>query len=1348
MKTIFLTALFALTTSASFAQSPDLTPANDKNSLIIQGPLAANQAAEPDTSDKAVEQRPGQLPITFNLKTPGRVSLAVYDERGRRIRELLRADPRVAGIQTIWWDGLDREGRPQAGEFEWRLAQSQGLKSEYLLSIGTSFREHHWPAQHGAMCGVETDGARIFATSAMSEGMPQTAAITSEGEWKWVSGPVGGWMGGIDLALDKDNLYFLGGPHCRDAGLYVQDPATGEIRSLPGMVNWGGTGPKNWSVEKYDGPRRISARDGDLVLASPGGLIVWLDPKTGTETARTTVKGGELADITSIGGGKVLALVGNALLEVSKDGKVASTPLNNLTSPRRLTVDPITGRLFIAQGGTSGQVLRFSPAYQLEKTFGREGGRQRGVYVATDFQEVTGISGDGTGGFVVVEGIAPRRTSHFDAEGKVRWEWYGGQGFYTPVVAERDNPNRVWLASMGELIYLEVDYAAKTWKPLATYAFDGALDRDLTTGALGNAGFGVKRLDLNGDGKLETYIWPKWSSPIVLRVDEEAGLLRPVATMDPIPATFATQPKRTLTAELAERPLGSDWGFQADVLCRLFNAHQEGEFEVLDGNRKVIASLLWYRGDHKPGVTTDAGHGNYMVFNGQEVMNHKSPEWPLTANESPVRISVANGRASLVFGDPGSGKSVAIERPVMEGSDGRPAAIELRTKQGATLAVKNASISFRAADGTDRVVPVPLEDSKWTQDPAQPTLLAEAIKLQGEDPENPAVRQIYKAFSWTDGAGGGAMDGKIEPQEIRLSKLVTPSSVLDIDDHFNVSVQSNMASGPDYLIYSPVEFTKEGFPVWDWNQSKSGPETIFDQTRSLWTDTTGNRYQTSAYTGDGYNHHWQWPATFVNATAVVKTAPDGTILWQSGERSGRGAPSPTGQMHYPINTLGVVHGCIGFSDYIEHPAEFWTEDGLYVGGLFDKRADDGLHPRVYAWFRKDLDQGDDWVNNLGLLQYDMLLGGSLIERPSGEVLYFAAGWNNSPVFRVTGWDEIQRQQGRITAPSTVRSAQRKGKGLRAEYFASATFDGSPFLVRTDERLWLSEKSWPDQSALAKAATIRWNGSIEPVVSGEHTFSAYTSDAGVRLWIDGRKVIDQWSTPGKYWAEPIRLEAGQRYSVRIDWRRRGDKPEMHLNWEALDLPIEHVPATALYPDTATTSLSEKPVKAIADASIRHYDEVLDVRNEADTLALGVEGSQPRWELSGRFIFAVANGGNTASIELLDPEGRAIVSCYMYRGEAKPGVTRPRGHTNYLVFNDAEVDLDDAQWRAIGAEQAFSITVEKGVARLTHVSGLKFERPVLSGDASRPATLQVRSNADAARVRASDLKLQAGAKDVSP
>jgi len=213
-------------------------------------------------------------PIKFTLKTPGRVSLAVYDGQGRRIRELLRADDRPAGTHTVWWDGLDRDGKPQSGTFEWRLASSQGLKSEYLLSIGTSFRENHWPAQHGPLCAVAADDKRTYVTAGMSEGMPQSGAMTRDGRWQWVSGPTGGWMGGIDLAVDGEWLYFLGGPHCRDAGLFVQNSATGNMKQ--GLKNTNLFG--GWPVEKYGQPRRVDARAGELVLASPStGLIVWLD---------------------------------------------------------------------------------------------------------------------------------------------------------------------------------------------------------------------------------------------------------------------------------------------------------------------------------------------------------------------------------------------------------------------------------------------------------------------------------------------------------------------------------------------------------------------------------------------------------------------------------------------------------------------------------------------------------------------------------------------------------------------------------------------------------------------------------------------------------------------------------------------------------------------------------------------------------------------------------------------------------------------------------------------------------------------------------------------------------------
>ena len=87
--------------------------------------------------------------IPFTLDKPGNVSMAIYDAQGRMVRELARAVPMQAGKQALAWDGLDMDGKPApAGKYEWRSLQTQGLRSEYLMSVGTSVGEGYWPGHH------------------------------------------------------------------------------------------------------------------------------------------------------------------------------------------------------------------------------------------------------------------------------------------------------------------------------------------------------------------------------------------------------------------------------------------------------------------------------------------------------------------------------------------------------------------------------------------------------------------------------------------------------------------------------------------------------------------------------------------------------------------------------------------------------------------------------------------------------------------------------------------------------------------------------------------------------------------------------------------------------------------------------------------------------------------------------------------------------------------------------------------------------------------------------------------------------------------------------------------------
>jgi hypothetical protein len=71
--------------------------------------------------------------LRFELSSPTRVVLAVYDQRGRLVRTLVD-EPLTAGPHTAEWNGCDRNGRPSpSGTFVARLVTEQGIRAVKLL---------------------------------------------------------------------------------------------------------------------------------------------------------------------------------------------------------------------------------------------------------------------------------------------------------------------------------------------------------------------------------------------------------------------------------------------------------------------------------------------------------------------------------------------------------------------------------------------------------------------------------------------------------------------------------------------------------------------------------------------------------------------------------------------------------------------------------------------------------------------------------------------------------------------------------------------------------------------------------------------------------------------------------------------------------------------------------------------------------------------------------------------------------------------------------------------------------------------------------------------------------------
>jgi hypothetical protein len=93
--------------------------------------------------------------------------------------------------------------------------------------------------------------------------------------------------------------------------------------------------------------------------------------------------------------------------------------------------------------------------------------------------------------------------------------------------------------------------------------------------------------------------------------------------------------------------------------------------------------------------------------------------------------------------------------------------------------------------------------------------------------------------------------------------------------------------------------------------------------------------------------------------------------------------------------------------------------------------------------------------------------------------------------------------------------------------------------------------------------VRWTGTVTPRYTQAYTF--YTqSDDGVRLWINGVLVIDNWTdhAPVENSGVTAVLTAGQAYSVRMDFYENGGGAVAKLLWSSASQAKEIIPSSQL------------------------------------------------------------------------------------------------------------------------------------------------------------------------------------------
>lgn len=137
-------------------------------------------------------------------------------------------------------------------------------------------------------------------------------------------------------------------------------------------------------------------------------------------------------------------------------------------------------------------------------------------------------------------------------------------------------------------------------------------------------------------------------------------------------------------------------------------------------------------------------------------------------------------------------------------------------------------------------------------------------------------------------------------------------------------------------------------------------------------------------------------------------------------------------------------------------------------------------------------------------------------------------------------------------------------GLRGEYFNNMQLSGSPAIVRNDAVLDMNwRQSAPDTAIGVDFFSVRWSGKIKPLYS--ETYQIYTnSDDGIRVWIDGKSVIDSWvKQSGTERQGSITLTAGQLYDIKVEYYENQGDARARLLWESPSQPKGTVPSSALF-----------------------------------------------------------------------------------------------------------------------------------------------------------------------------------------
>ncbi len=169
-----------------------------------------------------------------------------------------------------------------------------------------------------------------------------------------------------------------------------------------------------------------------------------------------------------------------------------------------------------------------------------------------------------------------------------------------------------------------------------------------------------------------------------------------------------------------------------------------------------------------------------------------------------------------------------------------------------------------------------------------------------------------------------------------------------------------------------------------------------------------------------------------------------------------------------------------------------------------------------------------------------------------------------------------------------QNVEAEGTGLKAEYFSDTNLKNL-VTTRTDSTVnfdW--QYKAPITGVPADRFSARWSGYVTPRFSENYRFSTITDD-GIRLWVNGQMLIDNWSDHAvkEDWGW-INLVAGQKYEIKMEFYENGGQAVAILMWLSVHQPKEVIPQSQLSTNQTVTPVLSGTGGTISGLNIRNWD----------------------------------------------------------------------------------------------------------------------------------------------------------------